>query len=224
MTNEPEQGEAREHDGVQRLIDRIRSEAVEAGGSEAAALVEQAKREAAAILADAQREREALQRKTRAELEVEKQAAHAAVHAAGRDVMLSLKASLVAAFQAHVGRLVSDSLHEPELVRQLVLALAGRVADEALVGREIELLVAALLCEPRPDAPLEPRVRDTILGISREMLREGVHLHASPKVAAGATVKLVGESLEIDLGDAAITAMLCAYLTPRFRWILDGTQ
>lgn len=220
----PEQADEREHEGVQRLIDRIRSEAVEAGRSEAAAIVEQARREAAAILASAQRERDELQRKTRAELEVEKQAAHAAVHAAARDVMLSLKASLVAAFQAHVGRLVSESLHEPELIRQLVLALAGRVADEALAGREIDVLVAALLTEPHADAPLDPRVRDTILGISRELLREGVQLHASPKIAVGAKVVMVGESLEIDLGDAAITAMLCAYLTPRFRWILDGTQ
>lgn len=213
-----------DRDGVQRLIDRIRDEAVEAGRSQAKALVEQAQAEASSILAAAQRERDELQRKALRELEIEKQAARAAVHTAARDVVLSLKSALVATFEAHVARLVSDTLREPELMRQVVLTLAGRVAQEALVGKQVEIIVAALLDEHRSDESIPPAVRDKILGISREMLREGVELHASAKIAAGAKVKLVGEDLEVDLSEAAISEMLLAYLTPRFRWILEGSE
>lgn len=216
--------DAHENDGVQRLIERIRDEAVEAGRAQAKALVEQAMAEAAAILAAAQRERDEQKIKAARELEIEKQAARAAVHTAARDVVLGLKSALVASFEAHVARLVSDTLREPELMRKLVLALGGRVASERLVDREVEILVAAMFDDAAEDSSIPPRVRDTILGISREMLREGVELHTSAKVSAGAKVRLVGEQLEIDLSEAAISEMLLAYLTARFRWILDGAE
>lgn len=215
---EPEVG------GVQRLIDRIREEAVGEGRAEATALVEAAKAEAAAILERAERERDELQRKAHREIEVEKQASRAAVHTAARDVILGLKSEVVASFEAHVHRLVSDTLRDPELMQTLVLVIAGRVAEEVTVGKEIEVVVSALLDEHAPDEPMPAVVRDGILGISHDMLREGVELRTSPKVSAGAKIQLVGEHIEIDLSEDAITEMLLAYLTPRFRWILEGAQ
>ena len=210
--------------GVQRLIDRIREEAVGSGRAEAQALVDAAKAEAAAIKERAERAREELLRQAHREIEVEKQAARAAVHTAARDVVLSLKSGVVASFEAHVHRLVSDALRDPELMRTLVLVVAGRVAKEVLVGKDLELWVSTLLDEHAPDESMPAVVRDGILGISHDMLREGVRLRVSPKVAAGAKIQLVGEHVEVDLTDDAITEMLLAYLTPRFRWILEGAQ
>ena len=109
-------------DGVQRLIDRIRGEAVSAGRSEAEEILARARAEAAALLEAAAREREELQKKAHREIEIEKQAARAAVHTAARDVILSLKAGVVATFEAHVERLVTDTLRDPALLRTLVLA------------------------------------------------------------------------------------------------------
>jgi V/A-type H+-transporting ATPase subunit E len=212
------------HDGVQRLIDRIREEAVGAGRTQAAAIVEQARAEAAAILEAARRERDELQRKAHREIEVEREAARAAMHTAARDVVLSLKAGVVATFEAHVARLVSDTLRDPALMRTLVLVIAGRVAREVLVGKDVEVVVSALLDEHAPDEPMPAAVSDGILGISRDMLREGVELRASPRVAAGAKVRIVGEAVEVDLSAVAISEMLLAYLTPRFRWILEGAE
>lgn len=211
-------------DGVQRLIDRIREQAVGAGRSEAEALVNRARAEAAAIVEAATRERELLLREAKREIEIEKQAARAAVHAAARDVVLSLVSNVAATFEAHVHRLVSDTLRDPELMRTLVLVIAGRVAQEVLVGKDIEVVVSALLDEHAPGEPLPAVVRDGILGISHEMLRAGVELRASPKVAAGAKVKIVGEAVEVDLTSEAISQMLLAYLAPRFRWILEGVE
>ncbi len=210
--------------GVQRLIDRIREEAVGSGRTQAQALVEAAKVEAAEIRERAERERDELLRRAHREIEVEKQAARAAVHTAARDVVLGLKSGVVASFEAHVHRLVSDVLRDPELIRTLVLVVAGRVSREVLVGKDIELLVSALLDERTSDDPMPSAVRDGILGISHDMLREGVRLRISPKVTAGAKIQLVGEHVEVDLTDDAISQMLLAYLTPRFRWILEGAE
>jgi V/A-type H+-transporting ATPase subunit E len=211
-------------DGVQRLIDRIREDAVGAGRAEAEKIVERAKAEATEILAAAQRERDEMKRRAHHDIEVESQAARAAVHTAARDVVLSLKAGVIATFEAHVKRLVSDALRDPELMRTLVLVIAGRVHREATVDKDIEVVVSALIDEHPADEPMPSSVRDGILGISHGMLREGVELRASPKVAAGAKVRIVGEAVEVDLTEDAISEMLLAYLTPRFRWIIEGTQ
>ena len=151
-------------DGVQRLIDRIRGEAVSAGRSEAEEILARARAEAAALLEAAAREREELQKKAHREIAIEKQAARAAVHTAARDVILSLKAGVVATFEAHVERLVTDTLRDPALLRTLVLVIAGRVAQEVLVDKELEVVVSALLDEA-PSAKLPTEVRDGILGI-----------------------------------------------------------
>ncbi|MCA9706319.1 MAG: hypothetical protein KDK70_10765 [Myxococcales bacterium] len=210
-------------DGVQRLIDRIRGEAVAAGRTEAVAIVARARAEAAAMLEAAARERDELQKKAHREIEIEKQAARAAVHTAARDVVLGLKAGVVATFEAHVERLVTNTLRDPALMRTLVLVIAGRVAKEVLVDEQLEVVVSALLDEA-PAAKMPTEVRDGILGISHEMLREGVELRASPKIAAGAKVKIVEDAVEVDLTEDGISQMLLGYLTPRFRWILEGVE
>lgn len=215
--------EQAEH-GVQALIDRIREQAVEAGRREADALREQAQTEAAALVEAAKREREAMLSEARKHIEIEQQAGRAAVQMAARDVMLALEASVVSRFEAHVARLVSDTLQDPALMRQLVLVLAGRVANELLVDKQLEIVVSALLDEHPANQPMPAKVRDGILGISHGMLREGVELSVSNQLTSGAKVKLVGEAAEVDLSAAAISEMLLAYLTPRFRALLQGVE
>ena len=215
--------EEREANGVQQLIDRIRTDAVAASRAEAEAIVAQARAEAAALLEAAARERDELQKKAHREIEIEKRAARAAVHTAARDVTLGLKAGLVATFEAHVRRLVTDTLRDPALMKTLVLVIAGRVANEVLVDEKLEIIVSALLDET-PSETMPTVVRDGILGISHEILREGVELRTSPRVDAGAKVHIVGKAVEVDLTEDAISQMLLGYLTPRFRWILEGVE
>ena len=66
--------------------------------------------------------------------------------------------------------------------------------------------------------------KQTILNLSSDMLREGVELIPAAEVGGGAKVRLVGEQLEIDLSDKAISKMLAARLLPRFQAILTGVE
>jgi len=67
-------------------------------------------------------------------------------------------------------------------------------------------------------------IRATVLGISGNMLREGVELIPSSSVPGGARVKLVGEDLEIDMTDDAISRLLLKHLLPRYKSILEGAE
>lgn len=71
---------------------------------------------------------------------------------------------------------------------------------------------------------LEERTKNQILALSMEMLREGVELIPAGDIHGGARVRLVGENLEIDLTDKAISELVLRYMQPRFVSILRGLE
>ncbi len=211
--------------GVQELIARIRDDGVQAGRQEAEQLLADAQRQAARMLEDARAEVEQMRKKARAEIQTEETAALEALKLAARDTGLRLEAEVVSAFESCVKRLVSPVAHAGSVIRALLLVLAGHAVEEFVKQEEIQVLVSDLLFKEADESPeLKERVRHEVLGITGEMLREGVELIPSSEVEGGARVRLVGENLEIDLTEAAIHRVLMKHLLPRFRGILEGSE
>ena len=220
MSSEPEQSS-----GVQELISRIRDDGVHAGENKAAEIIAEARREAARILAQAQSEAEEIQSNSSAEIESYKSAALDALKLAARDTSLQLEAAVLAAFEAHVKRLVAPVVYDGSFIRALLLVLAGQAADQYPPDQELEILVSDMLAgKADENAELDRTIRDSVLGISSNMLREGVEIIPSSQVSGGARVRVVGEDLEIDLTSEAISTLLLKHLLPRYRGILDGSQ
>ena len=76
-----------------------------------------------------------------------------------------------------------------------------------------------------PDDPTERQasgVDGFVLGLTAEMLREGVTVSVSDEVEVGLIVRVVDEGLEVRLDDRALKELLCQNLLPRFRELLDG--
>lgn len=220
MSSEPEQSS-----GVQELISRIRDDGVHAGENKAAEIIAEARREAARILAQAQSEAEEIQSNSSAEIESYKSAALDALKLAARDTSLQLEAAVLAAFEAHVKRLVAPVVYDGSFIRALLLVLAGQAADQYPPDQELEILVSDMLAgKSDENAELDKTIRDSVLGISSNMLREGVEIIPSSQVSGGARVRVVGEDLEIDLTNEAISTLLLKHLLPRYRGILDGSQ
>jgi V/A-type H+-transporting ATPase subunit E len=211
--------------GVQDLIARIRDDGVQAGRQEAEQLLANAQRQAARMLEDARAEVERMRQKARAEIQTEETAALEALKLAARDTGLRLEAEVVSAFESCVKRLVSPVAHDGSVIRALLLVLAGHAVEEFVKQEEIQVLVSDLLFKEADESPeLQERVRQEVLGITGEMLREGVELIPSSEVEGGARVRLVGENLEIDLTEAAIHRVLMKHLLPRFRGIFEGNE
>jgi len=211
--------------GVQDLISRIRDEGVESGKQEAGRLVSEAQLQATRLVADARTEVEELRKKARAEIETEKNAALAALKLAARDTSLQLEADIVSAFEGYVKRLVSPALRDPELIQALVLVLAGHAVEKFVKDQEIRVFVSDVLFkEAGESAELDERAKQAVLGITGEILREGIELIPSSDVAGGARVQLVDENLEVDLTDETVHKVLLKHLLPRFRAILEGAE
>ena len=216
---------AQQSSGVQELISRIRDDGVHAGQNKAEEIIAEARHEASRILAQATAEAEETQRKSSAEVESFKRAAIEALKMAARDTRLQLEAGVLASFEAHVKRLVAPVEYDGSFVRAMLLVLAGQAVDQYPRDQELEILVSDLLAGRQDDnAELDKTIRESVLGISGNMLREGIEIIPTSEVVGGVRVRVVGEDLEIDLTSEAVSSMLLKHLLPRYRGILDGSE
>jgi len=209
---------------VQALIDRIRDQGVHSANQEAARILAEAEAKAAQLLADAQKQVEQLRIKATADIEAEKAAAEEALKLSARDTIMRLKNGVAAAFETFVHRLVTTATQDRDLMKKLVLVLAGQSAEELIKDKQIQILLSDALVTGKSDPKLRELGKQTILSISSDMLREGVELIPSSSIEGGAKVRLIGEQMEIDLSDKAIAKMLTDHLLPRFQAILSGAE
>lgn len=212
--------------GVEALISRIRDQGVQAGREEADRVLSQAKREAAQTLEAARREVEAMRATASAEIEAEKTAAMEALRMAERDTILELRTRVTDGFERHVRRLVSESTLDSEFIRTVVLVLAGHAADEFVKDKEAQILVAASMDDGNEELKEEAAdvARKVTLGISADMLREGIELMRATDDHRGVRVRLIDEDVEVDLSEKAISEILLAQLLPRYRAITEGVE
>lgn len=213
--------------GVEDLIARIRDEGVQASHKEADRILREAREQAAAMVAEARTQADGLRRETAQWVESERQAADEALKLAARDATMELRDRIVKGFERYVERLVSTAMVEEDLVRPLVLVLAGHAAEDFVADHDVQIALSAALfgtADERTEAELDAREKNFVLGISSEMLREGIELVPADDITAGARVRLVGANLELDLTHQAVSRLLLRYLLPRFVAIAQGGE
>ncbi|KPK62730.1 MAG: hypothetical protein AMS21_07235 [Gemmatimonas sp. SG8_38_2] len=205
--------------GVKELIDRIRDEGVQSARAEADRIISDAKAQAARIVADARAEATATKREAQAAMEREQTATIEALRIAARDTGLELRSAILSAFEEHVRRLVTDVTTDGSVLRDMILVLAGRAAEDFINDKEAAILIPSRLADEVSEE-LDEFLRQSAVAFSGDVLRKGVELIPSNAVQGGARIRLVGEDLEIDLSDEALSEMMLKLLLPRYRKIL----
>ncbi len=216
--------------GVQDLINRLRDDGVRAGQEKADQVLRDARKQAAEIVSQAKAEAEDMLAKARNEIETEKASAIESLKVAIRDTELKMEAELKATFAAHVKRLVSVEMRDVEFLKQIILAIAGMAAGDKACGEQpvTILLPENLFRSDKRETRLTDEGRENfrrlVLGISGDMLREGVDLKPSDSIGGGIRIQLVGEDLEIDLSDKAISELLLQTMLRRYRSLVAGAE
>jgi V/A-type H+-transporting ATPase subunit E len=213
--------------GVQNLIDRIRGEGVKAGEEEAHRIVRDAEQKAANIVADAKSKAEASLADARARIAAEQSSAEESLKLAARDTIQELGENVRDAFTRQLKRFVSTQLEDSEFLREVILALAGQTADETLKDKAVEILLSENLAgadagADSSDEDAEARIRQFILSVSSETMREGIEFKLDPHTEQGVSIRVVDEELRIDLNEVTISDFLVRHLLPRYRRILAG--
>ena len=216
--------------GVQDLINRLRDDGVRAGQEKADQVLRDARKQATEIVSQAKSEAEEMLEKARNEIATEKSSAIESLKIAIRDTELKMEAELKAVFAAHVRRLVSVEMRDVEFLKQIILAIAGMAAGDKACGEQpVNILLPENLFrsdkrETRLTEEGRENFRRLVLGISGDMLREGVDLTPSENISGGIRIQLVGEDLEIDLSDKAISDLLLQTMLRRYRSLVAGGE
>jgi len=205
--------------GVKELIDRIRDEGVHSARIEADRILTEAKAQAARVVANAKAEATAIKKEARTAMEREQTATIEALRIAARDTALELRSAIMSGFEEHVRRLVTDVTTDGAVLRDMILVLAGRAAEDLIKDKDAAILVPDRLAD-EVSAKLDEFLRQSAVALSAGVLRQGIELIPSKEVQGGARIRLVGEDLEIDMSDEALSAMMLKLLLPRYRKIL----
>jgi len=215
--------------GVDELIAKLRDEGVSAGRAEADSIVGDARAQAKKILDNANADARDRIEVARKESDAYRAAGEAALKTAMRDTVLDMKTALMERFSSDLKRLVSHQMQDPEVLKQMILEVAGRTRADGEVGDADELEV--LLPEEvvgleelrvNPEELRKGRLTKFVLGLTGEMLREGVAFSGSQDIAAGIQIQLKDKDITLDLTEKAVAALLLQHLQPRFRAILEG--
>jgi len=216
--------------GVQDLIARLRDDGVKAGREKAEQVLQEARDEAARILAEAKARADEILSQAKVQIERDRKACMGSLRTAIRDTELKMESELKADFSTHVRRLVSIEMGDREFIKQCILAVSGMATGNMVCeGQPVEVLLPKDLFETdESGSRLTPegkeRMHHLVLGITADMLREGVELKPSRNLKRGIHVRLVGEDLEIDLSDKALSDLLLENLLPRFQAIVRGEE
>jgi V/A-type H+-transporting ATPase subunit E len=219
--------------GVQELIDLIRGQGVKAAQDEGERIVSEARKEAASVRAKAQAEAREMLAAARAQVAADKAAGAEAIRNAARDSLLQLRNQVRQAFEVHVRRLVSQHVlasqhvsQEIDFVRSLVLVLAGQAAEKYVTDHDAILFVSSAIgaSDQAADGNLQEKINHAVLGAAGVMLREGIQLLPDDSIQGGARVRLVGEDLEINMTDEALSRLLLKQLLPRYRAIVEQEE
>jgi V/A-type H+-transporting ATPase subunit E len=215
--------------GIDSLIAKLRDQGVSAGRSEGEKIIADARAKAKQIVDRANDDARKHLVASRKEAEAFQAAGEAAIKTAMRDALLDMKARLMQRFSADVKRLVSESLQDEELLKRIILEIAGRARARTESGgaEQLEVILPDRVfgleeLRRKPEELQNGRLTKLVLGLTGETLREGVTFGVSDEHEAGVRVRMVDSDITLDLTDEAVAALLLQHLQPRFRAILEG--
>ncbi|MEL6208351.1 MAG: hypothetical protein AAFR47_24105, partial [Pseudomonadota bacterium] len=183
--------------GVDELIARLRTNGVEAGKAEAERLVAEAKAEGARLVAEARQAADSERETAKRDADNYVRAGKLALETAMRDAVQQMRGDIMKRFRGDVRRLVSAQTVDPDVLKRMILELAGRGRER--VGEEpVEVILPAEVIGPeqireKADDIRSGELTGYVLGLTGEMLREGVTLRADKDLAGGVRVRVMGE-------------------------------
>lgn len=215
--------------GVEKLIERLRDEAVNAGQAKAEDIVVNAQKRAEWIIEEAELEAKQLLDKARSEAESIKSAGIDALQLAGRDALLKLRDTLLGSFSQEVMRVVGKQMAKETFIEQLILSLAGKVREKTGLDTNKEIIIQlpedAVGTEDlrkNPEELDQGPLSHLTAAIASDLLREGVTFDVSDEIRGGISVKLVDNNMTVDFSDEAVATLFLEHLQPRFRALLQG--
>lgn len=190
-------------ENLDALLEKIRTDGVEAAKREAAEIVAKAQKEAAETLAKAKAEAQAERDRAKVDAERLAQGAEATIRQAARDVLLKLGQDVGALLERTLGGAVDEALAQGRSVE----ALAEAAVKAYLTDGEVTLEAAPGLAEA-----LKARLAK----------QGGATVVTNAQMGTGFKVRLDGGRVEHDFSGEAVREALAALLRPQLAKLLGA--
>jgi V/A-type H+-transporting ATPase subunit E len=197
-----------EASGVQELINRLRDEGVASGQTEAERLLAEARVRSMEMLDQA----DSIVNNGKEALRL-----------ASRDVVLRVHEACNDEFRNRLKRMVQFKLADHKLLEQVILEIASKMRPESSQATQLLLSPASVSEEAlkKEVSHVQPgSLAAFVLGLSADILREGLTFGVSDDPSPSVRVKLVEDDVQFELTDETITTVLMQYLVPRYRAVL----
>src|SRR3989338_5734913 len=195
---------------VQELIDKIKTEGLQAADQKAREIEEQAKRNAQGTLNEANKRARELISDAEEEIRKKQEASRTALRQASRDTLLSLKKEVQKLLHKVIAAQVADAL-TPDKLSDIIAAIAHKSVD----GKPADAGIGVVL-SPKDLKEL----RDGFLAKLQKQLKHPVHFQASEDIGKGFTISFDSGKSSFDFSEAALAEYLSVYLNEELAALL----
>lgn len=211
--------------GVQELIEKLRSQGVQSGRTEAEKLVTDAQTQADQLVKEAQDKADAIISKAREEASFITKAGQEALQLAERNAVLELKDYLLEKFSSQVSAVVNNTMEQEEVLKKMILEVAGENHLRGEKNVEVVLprkVIGVDELRENPELVKQGPLLEFVMNQASDMLQQGVTFSVGDAAQSGIGFRLKDKDIEVELTDEAVAAVLLRHLQPRFRALLEG--
>lgn len=195
---------------VQELIDKIKTEGLQAADQKAREIEEQARRKAQGILNEANQRAQDLLQEAAEEIQRKQEAARTALQQASRNTLLSLKKEIQKLLQRIVAAQVADAL-TPQKLSDFISQITHKAIDGKSSDGGIEVALS-----PKDLQEL----RDGFLAKLQKQLKHPVDFKASEDIGKGLTISFDNGKSSFDFSQEALAEYLSVYLNEELTALL----
>jgi len=188
------------------LIEKIKSDGVDAAKKQADKILADAKKTADAIVKEANAEADKARKKAEADAEAYRKNAETAIKQAARDTVLVMKEKIGEMFEQALMEDISKTL-DKDLLQKIILKLAGAWAGEG----DLEVLV-----NEKDVEALQAQLKRSL----STNLKGSLDLRIDKKIEHGFRIGKKGENLYYDFTDESILEALRIFLNPKLAELL----
>jgi len=187
---------------VQELIDKIKSEGVQAAEDKAREIENQAKDQAQSIIADSKRQAEQIIVEAKQEVKKMQESTRMALKQSSRDMLLSLRKEIEQTLQKIITTQVSDTLTSENLATILEAVIQKFIEDKA---SDSEIVVNL-----NPE-DLE-QLKSGFIAKLQKQLKQPIKFRSSDDIGKGFSISFDAGKSAFDFTDASLAEQLGSYL------------
>jgi len=195
---------------VQELIDKIKTEGVQAADKKAKDIENNAQAAAQKMISDAKAEAKRIISAAQVQAQKTKESTEMALKQSARDTLLALKKQIENVLQKVIAKEIKDSLSLEQLTR-ILTEVTKKSAEDGSADNAVEVVLSS--------GDLD-KMKDGFMAKLQKEIKNPITFKSSDRIASGFTISFDKSKSCFDFSDASLVAYLSSYLNEQVASLL----